>query len=40
MDRLKTIGMSILLIQNLMTMTLVVRYSIIAMAGVATGDVR
>jgi hypothetical protein len=40
MNRSKTIGMSILLIQNLMTMTLVVRYNIIAMAGVATGDVR
>jgi high-affinity Fe2+/Pb2+ permease len=40
MDRLKTIGMSILLIQNLMTMTLAVRYNIIAMAGVAIDDVR
>jgi hypothetical protein len=35
-----TIGMSILLIQNLMTTTLTVRYSIIAMAGVAIDDVR
>jgi hypothetical protein len=40
MNRLKTIGMSILLIQNLMTTTLTVRYSIIAMAGVAIDDVR
>jgi hypothetical protein len=35
-----TIGMSILLIQNLMTTTLTVRYSIIVMAGVAIDDVR
>jgi hypothetical protein len=40
MNRLKTIGMSILLIWNLMTMMLIVRYSIITMAGVATNDVR
>jgi hypothetical protein len=32
--------MSILLIQNLMTTTLTVRYSIIAMAGMAIDDVR
>jgi hypothetical protein len=40
MNRSKTIGMSILLIQNLMTMMLTIWYSIIAMAGVATDDVR
>jgi hypothetical protein len=34
------IGMSILLIQNLMTTTLAIQYSIIAMAGVAIDDVR
>jgi hypothetical protein len=38
MNRSKTIGMSILLIQNLMTMMFVVWYSIISMAGVATED--
>jgi hypothetical protein len=40
MNRSTTIGMSILLIQNLMTTTLAVRYSIIAMAGMAIDDVR
>jgi hypothetical protein len=40
MNRSKTIGMSILLIQNLMTMTLTVRYSIITMTGVATDDMK
>jgi hypothetical protein len=40
MNRSKTIGMSILLIQSLMTMTLAVQYSIITMAGVAIDDVR
>jgi hypothetical protein len=35
MKKSTTIGMSILLIQNLMTTTLTVRYSIIAMAGMA-----
>jgi hypothetical protein len=40
MNRSTTIGMSILLIQNLMTTTLTVRYSIIAMAGIAIDDVR
>jgi hypothetical protein len=40
MSRLKTIGMSILLIQNLTTTMLTVRPSIIAMAGVAIDDVR
>jgi hypothetical protein len=40
MNRSKTIGMSILLIQNLMTMTLTVRYSIITMIGVATDDMK
>jgi hypothetical protein len=40
MNRSMTIGMTILLIQNLMTTTLTVRYSIIAMAGVAINDVR
>jgi hypothetical protein len=39
-NRLTTIGMSILLIQNLMTTMLTVRYNIIAMAGMAIGDVR
>jgi hypothetical protein len=40
MNRSKTIGMSILLIRNLMTMTLAIQYGIITMAGVATDDVR
>jgi hypothetical protein len=40
MNRLTTIGMSILLIQNLMTTTLAVRYSIITMAGMAIDDMR
>jgi hypothetical protein len=40
MNRSTTIGMSILLIQNLMTTTLTVRYSIIAMAGMAIDAVR
>jgi hypothetical protein len=40
MNRLKTIGMSILLIQNLTTMMLTVRPNIIAMVGVAINDVR
>jgi hypothetical protein len=40
MNRLKTIGMSILLIQNLITTMLVVQPSIIAMTGVAIDDVR
>jgi hypothetical protein len=40
MNRLKTIGMSILLIQNLTTTMLAVRPSIIFMAGVAIDDVR
>jgi hypothetical protein len=40
MNKSKTIGMSILLIQNLMTTTLTIWYSIIAMAGVAIDDVR
>jgi hypothetical protein len=40
MNRSTTIGMSILLIQNLMTTTLTIRYSIIAMAGIAIDDVR
>jgi hypothetical protein len=40
MNRLMTIGMSILLIQNLMTMTLNVRYSIVAMVGMTIDDVR
>jgi hypothetical protein len=40
MNRSTTIGMSILLIQNLMTTMLTVRYSIIAMAGMAIDDVR
>jgi hypothetical protein len=40
MSRLKTIGMSILLIQNLTTTMLTVWPSIIAMAGVAIDDVR
>jgi hypothetical protein len=35
-----TIGMSILLIQNLMTMMLTVRYSILTMVGMAIDDVR
>jgi hypothetical protein len=39
MNRSKTTGMSVLLIWNLMTMTLIVRYIIITMAGVATDDV-
>jgi hypothetical protein len=34
------IGMSILQIQNLMTTTLVIRYNIVAMAGMAIDDVR
>jgi hypothetical protein len=40
MNKLTTIGMSILLIQNLMTTMLTIRYSIIAMAGMAIDDVR
>jgi hypothetical protein len=40
MNRLKTIGMSILLIQNLTTTMLAIRPSIIAMAGVAIDDMR
>jgi hypothetical protein len=40
MNRSTTIGMSILLIRNLMTTTLAIRYNIIAMAGVAIDDVR
>jgi hypothetical protein len=40
MNRSMTIGMSILLIQNLMTTTLAVRYSIFAMARMAIDDVR
>jgi hypothetical protein len=40
MNRSTTIGMSIMLIQNLMTMTLAVRYNIIAKAGMAIDDVR
>jgi hypothetical protein len=40
MNRLTIIGMSILLIRNLMTTMLAVRYSIIAMAGMAINDVR
>jgi hypothetical protein len=40
MNRSTTIGMSILLIQNLMTLALAVRYSIIAKAGVAIDNVR
>jgi hypothetical protein len=40
MNRSTTIGMSILLIRNLMTMMLAIRYSIIVMAGVAIDDVR
>jgi hypothetical protein len=39
-NRLKTTGMSILLIQNLTTMMLAVRPSIIAMARVAIDNVR
>jgi hypothetical protein len=40
MNRSTIIGMSILVIQNLMTTTLAVRYSIIVMAGMAIDDVR
>jgi hypothetical protein len=40
MNRSTTIGMSILLIQNLMTTTLTIWYNIIAMAGMAIDDVR
>jgi hypothetical protein len=40
MNRSTTIEMSILLIQNLMTTMLTVRYSIIAMVGMAIDDVR
>jgi hypothetical protein len=40
LNRLKTIGMSILLIQNLTTMMLAVRPSIIAVAAMAIDDVR
>jgi hypothetical protein len=40
MNMSMTIGMSILLIQNMMTTTLTVWYSIIAMVGVAIDDVR
>jgi hypothetical protein len=39
MNRSMTIGMSILLIRNLMATTLAIRYSLIAMAGVAIDDV-
>jgi hypothetical protein len=40
MNRLTTTGMSILLIQNLMTRTLVIWYSIFALAGMAINDER
>jgi hypothetical protein len=40
MNRSTTIGMSILLIRNLMTTTLVIRYSIITMARMTIDDVR
>jgi hypothetical protein len=40
MNRSKTIGMTIMLIQMLMTIMLAVRYNIITMAGVATDDMR
>jgi hypothetical protein len=40
MNRSMTIGMSILLIHNLMTRTLAVRYSIFTMAGMAIDDER
>jgi hypothetical protein len=40
MNKLKTIEMSILLIQNLMPTTLTIGYNIITMAGVAINDVR
>jgi hypothetical protein len=40
MNRSTKIEMSILLIQNLMTTTLAVRYSIIAVVGVAIDDMR
>jgi hypothetical protein len=40
MNRSKTIGMSILLIRNLMTMMLAIRYSTIVMVGAAIDDVR
>jgi hypothetical protein len=40
MNRSMTIGMSILLIQNLMTRMLAVRYSIFTMAGMAIDDER
>jgi hypothetical protein len=40
MNRSMTIGISILLIQNLMTTTLTVRYNIIALAGMVIDDVR
>jgi hypothetical protein len=40
MNRSTTIGMSILLIQNLMTRTLVIWYSIFALAGMAINDER
>jgi hypothetical protein len=40
MNRSTTIGMSILLIWNLLTTTLAFRYSIITMAGMAIDDVR
>jgi hypothetical protein len=40
MNKSTTIGKSIPLIQNLMTTTLAVRYSIIAMVGMAINDVR
>jgi hypothetical protein len=40
MNRSTTIGMSILLIQNLMTKTLVIWYSIFALAGMAINDER
>jgi hypothetical protein len=39
-EQVTTIRMSILLIQNLMTTMLAVRYSMIAMAGMAIDDVR
>jgi hypothetical protein len=40
MNRSTTIGMSILLIRNLMTRTLAVQYNIFAMAGMAIDDER
>jgi hypothetical protein len=40
MNKSTTIGMSILLVQNLMTRTLAIRYSIFAMAGMTIDDER